>query len=170
MGVESLKFSRWFRQLYTFFKVKTSGKPEYLLKLIPTGQHCYNIRSLGQIETYCCRTDNFKNSFFPYKRVEWNKLDFHLIEIRKSKSYAIFWNALLKIGQPNQCSVYIIHNPMGLKLFARLRLDLSHLNEDRLNHNFQSCINPLCICILATESTTYFNCTAIISQIFAQLF
>ena len=121
--------------------------------MIPTGQHSYNTRSLDQTETYYCRTDAFKNSFFPYTIVEWNKLDF---DIRKSKSYAIFRNALLKIGRPNQCSIYRIHNPVGLKLLTRLRLGLSHLNEHRFNHNFQSCINPLCSCSLAIESTTHF--------------
>ena len=45
---------------------------------------------------------------------------------------------------------------MGLKLLTRLRLGLSHLNELRFNHNFQSCINPLCSCSLAIESTTHF--------------
>ena len=45
---------------------------------------------------------------------------------------------------------------MGLKLLTRLRLGLRHLNEQRFNHNSQSCINPLCSCSLAVESTTYF--------------
>ena len=76
--------------------------------------------------------------------------------MRKFKSYVIFRNALLKIGRPNQCSIYRIHNPVGLKLLTRLRLGLSHLNEHRFNHNFQSCINPLCSCSLAIESTTHF--------------
>ena len=84
------------------FKVKTSGKPEYLINLVQTGQHSYNNRSLDQIETYYSRTDTFKNSSFPYAIAEWNKLD---LDIRKSKSYAIFRNALLKIGRLNQYSV-----------------------------------------------------------------
>ena len=45
---------------------------------------------------------------------------------------------------------------MALKLLTRLRLRLSHLNEDIFNYNFQSCINPLCSCSLAIESTTHF--------------
>ena len=45
---------------------------------------------------------------------------------------------------------------MRLKLFTRLRPGLSHLNEHRFNHNFQSFINPLCSCTLAIESTTHF--------------
>ena len=44
---------------------------------------------------------------------------------------------------------------MGLKLLTRLRLGLSHLNEHRFNHNFQSCNNPLCSCSLAIESTKH---------------
>ena len=78
LGLESLKFRGWFRRLCTFFKVKTSGKPEYLLNLIPTGQNSYNTRSLNQIETYYCRTDTFKNSFLKKKQLD--------LDIRKSKS------------------------------------------------------------------------------------
>ena len=66
-----------------------------------------------------------------YRIVEWKKLD---LDIQKFKSYAIFQNALLKIGWPNQCSVYRICDPKGLKLLTRLRL----------HHNFQRFVNPLC--------------------------
>ena len=92
--------------------------------------------------------------FFPYTINEWNKLD---LDIRKSKFYAIFRNALLKIGWPNQSPVYRIHNSVGLKLLTRLRLGLSNLNEHRFSHSFQCCINPLCSCSLAIQSTTFFT-------------
>ena len=101
--------------------------------MIPTGQHSYNTQSLDQVETDYCRTDTFKDSFFPYTVVQWNKLD---LSIEKSKSFSIFWNSLLKIVQTNQCSVYKIHNPKGLKLLTRLRFGLSHLHEYRFSHNF----------------------------------
>ena len=39
LGLESLRSRRWFRQLCTFLKIKSSGKPQYPLNLIPTGQH-----------------------------------------------------------------------------------------------------------------------------------
>ena len=84
--LRSLKFRGWFRRLCTFFKVKTSGKQEYLLNLIPTGQHSYNTIRLDQIETYYY----FQKIFFPYTIVEWNKLD---LDIRRSKSYTIFRKA-----------------------------------------------------------------------------
>ena len=34
LGLESLKVRRWFMWLCTFFKIKTNGKPEYLINLI----------------------------------------------------------------------------------------------------------------------------------------
>ena len=152
LGLESLKFRRWFRQLCTFFKIKVYGKPEYLLNKIPSSQIHYNTRNTDQVETYYCRTDIFKNPFFPYTIIEWNKLD---IDIRKSKSYATFRNTLLKLGRPIQRAIYNINNPVGLNLSTRLRLGLGHLNEHRFNHNFLNCINPLCSCSLEIESTSH---------------
>ena len=39
LGFESQKFRCWFRKLCTFFKLKTSGLPEYLFDLIPQNNH-----------------------------------------------------------------------------------------------------------------------------------
>ena len=139
--------------LYSFFKIKIYGKPEYLLNKIPSSQNHCNTRNADQVETYYCRTDFFNISFFPYTIIEWNKLD---IDILKSKSYATFRNILLKLGRPIQRPIYSISSPVGLKLLTRLRLGLSHLNEHRFNHNFQNCINPLCSCSLEIESTFHF--------------
>ena len=134
--------------------------------MIPTGQHSDNTQSLDQIETYYCRTDTFKNSFFPYTIVEWNKLD---LDIQKPKSYAIFRNALLKIDQPNQCSVYIIHNPMGLKLLSRLRIVLATSMNIDLIMILETVLTLYVVVALQLNQRHIFYCTAIISQIFAQL-
>ena len=91
LQLESLKFRRWIRRLCTFFEVKTSGKPEYIINLILTGQHSYNTQSLDQMETYYIEIQKL---FFPYTTVEWNKLN---LDIQNSKSYSIFQNALSKI-------------------------------------------------------------------------
>ena len=62
---ESLKFGRWFRHLCFFYKLKTTFIPKYLYDLIPDGISAYNTRNQDKIETYYCRTDLFKYSFFP---------------------------------------------------------------------------------------------------------
>ena len=154
LGLKSLKFRRWFRQLCTFFKIKIYGKSENLLNKTPSSQIHYNKRNADQIETYYCRTDIFKSYFFPHTMIEWNKLD---IEIWKSKFYANFRNTMLKLGGPIQPAIYSINNPVGLTLLTHPRLGLSHLNEHRSNHSFQNCISPLCSCRLKIESTSHFT-------------
>ena len=65
-----------------FYEIKLQGHPEYLYKLIPT-----NTYNSDHIETYYCRTEIFKYSFFPDTIVEWNRLGHALCN---SKSYNIF--------------------------------------------------------------------------------
>ena len=77
-------------------------------------------------------------------------------DLRNAKSYSTFRKSLLKSGRPSPNHIYKIHDPLGLKLLTRLRLGLSHLNEHRFNHNFDSCINPSCSSSLEVESTKHF--------------
>ena len=58
-----------------FFKIKTTGKPEYLFDITPNTNHLHNTRLLEDVTTFHSRTDIFKYSFSPSKILEWNKLD-----------------------------------------------------------------------------------------------
>ena len=89
LGLESLKFRRWFRRLCTFFKIKVYGKPEYLLNKIPSSQIYYNTRNADQVETYYCRTDIFKSLFFPYTIIEWNKRDIDISSLNLMQLFEI---------------------------------------------------------------------------------
>ena len=117
LGFESLKLRRWFRRLCFFYKLKTTFSPKYLYDLIPDGISAYNTRNQDKIETYYCRTDLSKYSFFLYTIVEWNRLD---NTIRNSKSFLIFRNSLLKIGRPIQNSIFKIPDPLGIKLLTSI--------------------------------------------------
>ena len=64
LGLESLKFRRWFRKLACFYEIQSTGLPKYLLQLTPTNNHSYILRKPFNIPHYYCRTDTFKNSFF----------------------------------------------------------------------------------------------------------
>ena len=44
----------------------------------------------------------------------------------------------------------------AFKYLTCLRLELSHLNEHRFEHNFQDCVNPLCSCSVEPESKSHF--------------
>ena len=50
------------------------------------------------------------------------------------------------------------HKPKGIKLLTRLRLGLSHLREHKFKHNFQDCLNPLCLCSDEIETSTHYLC------------
>ena len=63
---------------------------------------------------------------------------------------------MIRVIRLQPSATFNVYNFAGLCLLTRLRLDLSHLNEHRFNHNFQNCINPLCTCNLGVESTSHF--------------
>ena len=135
LGLESLKSRRWLRCLCCIYKIKTFVLSSCLSNSVLSGVHSYNTWNSEDVVIYHCRTDTFKYSFFPWTILEWNKLDLTLCK----SSYKIFRNYLLKMIHPSPNLVYDIHNPLGLCLLTRLRLGLSHLNEDKFYHNFKNC-------------------------------
>ena len=58
-------------------------------------------------------------------------------------------------------SIYNIHNPLGVKYLARLRIKFGHLKEHKFKHNFQESIDPMCSCSSGIETMIHFflNCT-----------
>ena len=152
LGLESLKERRWYKRLCCMFKIMKKEAPNYLTNLIPKTQQNIVTRK-SNIPTFYCRTDCFKYSFFPSTLRDWFNLD---LSIRNSESIAIFKSRLLSLIRPSQNSVYNIFDPTGLKLLTRLRLGFSHLNEHKFRHNFQDCLNPLCLCSLEIEDTNHY--------------
>ena len=47
LGLEYLKFRRWFRKLRSFYKIKTEVLPQYLSGLVPQTNHQYNTCAAG---------------------------------------------------------------------------------------------------------------------------
>ena len=127
--------------------------PNYLYNYVSTINRSYQTRSGDKFLHMYCRTEYFANSFFPYTIKEWNNLS---PEVRKSVSYEVFKNSLLKFVRPFPNSLFNVSDRLGSKLLTRLCLALNHLREHKFNHNFQGTINPLCSCSLELESTTHF--------------
>ena len=152
LGLESLQPRRSLYHLCTFHKIKTTGLPFYLFKLIPDTSHHYLTRSVEKSSSYQCKTESFKSSFLPWTILEWNKLDSKI----QNLSSSAFKEHLIKGIRPPSKSVLNIHKLIGLKYVTGLRLGLSHLNERRFNHNFENSLSPKCICILKNESTLHF--------------
>ena len=112
LGLESLKFRRSMIRLCMFYKIKTLKLAEYLYNLISNDHQTYKTWNLYSVETYFCRTDAFKYSFFPYSISEWNKLD---PELHNAKSYSTFRKLLLMIGWPRNCKLSLKGNSSIIK-------------------------------------------------------
>ena len=52
LGIEFLKFKRWFRRLCMFFEIKSTQIPKYLYELIPSESYIYSTRNSENVETY----------------------------------------------------------------------------------------------------------------------
>ena len=115
----------------------------------------YQTRSTNKnsLQEFSCRTESFKHSFFPFCVREWNKLDNSLRDVESIKHF----KSMLKIFfSLNQRLLFSIHDPVGVKLLTRLRLQFSHLNEHKFRDNFKDCVNPMCDCGAETETTSHF--------------
>ena len=86
---ESLKFRRSFRRPCFLYQLQTTQLPKFQYDLIPKEICTYKTRNHDKIETYYCKTDLFKYSWFPYTIVEWNKFD---VIVTNAKSFLFFKN------------------------------------------------------------------------------
>ena len=153
LGFESLKDRRWYHRLVLFFNIVQGNSPNYLRSYLPDVHTSRNTTRTHLFKRFKPSTDYFENSFFPYCTNEWNKLE---KEVRQLSTISLFKKSLIKVKRPKRSPVYKILDAQGLKLLTRLRVNMSHLREHKFNHNFQDTINPLCSCMLETESTSHF--------------
>ena len=151
LGLEYLQQRRWMRRLCLFYKVVSTKLPAYIYDLIPPVRQSQ--RHPNTFNSISCRTEYFKNSFFPCVVSEWIKLN---PEIRRSGSYNIFRKSILNFIRPSASKVYNINDAIGIKLITRLRLGFSHLSEHKFKHNFRDTLNPLCSCSIEVESTSHY--------------
>ena len=122
LGLESLKNRKKVRRLCALFKIYSTSSPPYMFNLLQTANPCYNTRFSRTFESIHCRTDIFRNSFFPYTIENWNSLD---AKAQNLVSLLSFKNFLLKSIRPCCNPIYNIHNPIGLKLLTCIWLALS---------------------------------------------
>lgn len=153
LGLESLSDRRWYRRLVFFFNIVSGTSPGYLGSLLPLKQSSYDQARSNLFRNFKTNNEYFKNSFFPYTVNEWNKLG---PDLKNLLSISKFKTGLLNFIRPEMGPVYKIHDPRGLTLLTRLRVNFSHLREHKFRHNFRDTLNPLCSCGLEIESTNHY--------------
>ena len=110
LSFESLKSRRWYKRLSCMFNIMNDKVPYYLKNVNPKSHQSTRLRN-NNLPTFHCRTECFKNSFFPSTMNDWFNLD---STIRNSESIAIFKNRLLSFIRPIPSNVYNIFDPIGL--------------------------------------------------------
>ena len=163
LGWETLADRRCCRRLFLFWKIQRKLVPSYLSSIVQYSYSTYNLRGNGKLKNIYCRTNKFKNSFFPSAISHWMHLDNSL---RNMKVYIPFKTALTQIIRPSGKSTFNIHHPTGLRLLTQLRLGLSDLSAHKYLHNFVDSNDPSCrICFDGIEDTTHFllECKAFVS-------
>ena len=68
----------------------------------------------------------------------------------------MFRKRLSTFIRPSEKSIYNVYGPQGFKLLNKVRLGFGHLREHKFRHNFADTVNPLCSCVLESESTDHF--------------
>ena len=128
------------RRLCLLYKFLSTGQPSCIRNLLPQKRNSH--RHPNNFHVFPCRTEYFKNSFFPLVINEWNKLD---PNICSSGNYHIFRNALLKFTRSVEKKIFSITDPLGIKMLTRLRLGFSHLRREyKFRHGFKDTVSPLC--------------------------
>ena len=107
--------------------------------------------STTKIDPIPSRSKTFRKTFFPYCINEWNNLK---PEVRNAKQIGVFKKIIITEKKEN--FLFSIHNPVAVKLFTRLRIQLSHLNEHKFRHGFEDTINVKCSCNTEIESNEHF--------------
>ena len=144
LGWETLDQRRFFRRLTQFYKIMNNLTPEYLKIPVPPLQcHLFGHRLNNAIRPIACRTVRYRNSFYPDGVISWNGIG---PELRGASSLSIFKKNILKIIRPVKSSIFMIHNPNGIRWIFQLRVGLSPLKSHKKHHEFKDTPDDECIC------------------------
>ena len=105
------------------------------------------------MNTLSGRNKAFNSSFYPYTIKEWCAFS---EEIRNIVSVNKFKEIIFSFIRPKENFVFAIHDTKGLKLLTRLRLNFSHLNENKFRYGFKDTIDRMCKCGREIETTLHF--------------
>ena len=112
----------------------------------------FGYRLNNVIRPLACRTERYRNSFYPDSVISWNAIG---PELRGAESLSIFKKNILKIIRPVKRNIFKIHNPNGIRWIFQLRVGLSPLKSHKKHHKFQDTPDDECVCRNA-ETTQHF--------------
>ena len=151
LGWETLDHRRMFRRLVQFYKIINGLTPEFLrTPTLLLHRHLFGFRPNNVLKDIACKTDRYRNSFFPDSVSMWNDLG---PELRGAETISVFKQKLLKLYRPVKKTLYNIHDN-GIKWIFQLRVGLSPLKSHKKAHHFQDTPYDTCSCSQSVAETT----------------
>ena len=150
LGWETLSDRRRCRRILQIHKIMNNKTPFYLNNKLPPKHRPFLVNVFRLIR---CRTDRYKNSFFPDAINSWN------IVISNFQDFPLFGSLkghVLSLFRPKSRSIFGIHDPVGLHYLFQLRVGLSPLRSHKKHHNFADTPFDMCRCMQGVEDTRHF--------------
>ena len=125
LGWESLTNRRWARRLIQFYKIQNDLTSTYLKDPVSSVRNPRDTPRSGAVRNEIkCKTNSYRNSFYPNSIRCWNKL---FPECRSSTSLASFKASILPLYRFHPKSIFGIHDTVAIKWLFQLRVKLSPL-------------------------------------------
>ena len=137
-----------------FFKIHTNLTPSYLQDTLPPKRRMLYGRPNPNIyENVFCKTEKYKNSFFPNAVKSWKNLD---VAFQQSISLTNFRKKLYNLVRPLPKPTFGLHSPKGIRYIFQLRLGLSPLRVHKMKYNFSDTPSDVCSCAIESETFSHF--------------
>ena len=155
LGWESLSDRRMCKRMLQLHKIIDDQTPEYLRNKLPQNRNVV-INLPNVFHEIKCRTNRYKNSFFPNAISTWNNI---IGSFQSLPSFEDLKRHILSLVRPPPKETFSVFNPTHLRYLFQLRLGLSRLRYHKKRHNFQDTPSDICLCKKGVEDTKHFLLT-----------
>ena len=152
-GLIPLQERRRRHKLVLFFKMVKGLTPNYISNYIPpliTDINPYHRRNILNRYLPKCRTELYKQSFFPSTSAAWNDLPDEAKQIISVENFKMY----LKSDDVQVPKFYYSHNRSSEIIHCRLRLEMSDLNADLFKRHLKD--NTKCDCGYECEDAKHY--------------
>jgi hypothetical protein len=152
LGWESLSDRRMCKRVLQLHKIIDQKTPDYLHSKLPPNRNVV-INLPNVFHETRCRTDRYRNSFFPDAVSHWNNI---ISFFHDFPSFEQLKKHILSLIRPPAKETFAIFHPVLLKYLFQLRLGLSRLRNHKKRHNFVDTPSDLCLCKQGIEDTSHY--------------
>ena len=154
LGWESLSDRRLCSRVKQIFKIANNLTPDYLAYKLPShSRPLYDGGIRNSFRELICKSNRYKNSFFPDAIHCWNSIINHFENMPSLVALRKHLNVLFR---PYRKSIFGIHDPTGIRYLFQLRVKMSPLRSHKYQHNFEDTPTEMCSCGQGIENTNHF--------------